>query len=158
MNKNNWKTFVIWIVICNAVGALSGWLSMEGTELYAKYVQQPPFSPPSWVFPVVWTILYTLMGISAARAMTNGQNVPCKTGFLLFVAQLTVNFFWPLIFFNAQAYGAALVWLLLLWALVLLTILQFRKCDKLSAILLVPYLIWLTFAVYLNAAVWVINR
>lgn len=158
MKKNNWKTYVIWIVISNVVGALSGWLSMEGMEIYSKYVQQPPLSPPSWLFPIVWVILYTLMGIAVSRVITSGEKTSCSGAVKLFVIQLAVNFFWPLIFFNAQAYGLALIWLLILWVLVLLTILQFRKCDKIASWLLVPYLVWLTFAVYLNAAVWIINR
>ena len=158
MNKNNWKTYVIWIVISNVVGALSGWLSMEGMEIYSKYVQQPPLSPPSWLFPIVWVILYTLMGIAVSRVIISGEKGSCSGAVKIFVIQLAVNFFWPLIFFNAQAYGPALIWLLILWVLVLLTILQFRKCDKIASWLLVPYLVWLTFAVYLNAAVWIINR
>ena len=127
-------------------------------EIYSKYVQQPPLAPPSWVFPVVWVILYTLMGIAVARVINSGEKIKCKGAVNLFVTQLAVNFFWPLIFFNAQAYGAALIWLLILWVLVLLTLLRFRSCDKIAGWLLVPYLIWLTFAVYLNGAVWIINR
>ena len=71
--------------------------------------------------------------------------------------QLVVNFFWPLIFFNAQAYGFALIWLVLLWALVLAQILLYRKVDRLAAVLQIPYLLWLTFAAYLNFAVWQMN-
>ena len=76
----------------------------------------------------------------------------------LFLAQLTVNFFWPLLFFNAQAYGFAFLWLLLLWGLVLAMILQFRRVDPPAAKLQVPYLLWLSFAAYLNLAVWYLNR
>ena len=75
----------------------------------------------------------------------------------LYLAQLIVNFFWPLFFFNLMAYGFSVIWLLLLWGLVLLTILQFWKIDRVAAWLLVPYLAWLTFAVYLNLGVWVLN-
>lgn len=79
-------------------------------------------------------------------------------GLNLYITQLAVNFFWPFLFFNAQAFGFAFFWLILLWILVLLMIIAFRKEDRLAALLQIPYLIWLTFAVYLNLAVWIINR
>jgi tryptophan-rich sensory protein len=81
-----------------------------------------------------------------------------SNGLNLFIAQLVVNFFWSLIFFNAQAYGFAFLWLLLLWALVLAMILTFRKVDPLAAYLQIPYLLWLSFAAYLNLGVWYLNR
>ena len=157
MNKTTWKTYAFWIGLSEAVGLLSGWLTREGTALYAEMLQKPPFSPPGWVFPVVWTVLYALMGISAARVYLTPPSAARSRGLNLFVAQLVVNFFWSPIFFNARAYGFAFFWLLLLWVLVLLMILQFRKVDKTAAYLQIPYLIWLTFAAYLNYAVWQLN-
>ena len=156
--KNSWKTYAVWILIAEAVGALSGWLSREGMEVYSQTVTQPPLSPPMWLFPVVWGILYALMGIGAARIWMAPESPERKKGLNLFVAQLVVNFFWSPIFFNLQAFGFAFVWLLLLWALVVWMIGTFYKVDPLAAWLQVPYLIWLTFAAYLNLAVWLINR
>lgn len=156
--KNSWKTYAVWILIAEAVGALSGWLSREGMEVYSQTVTQPPLSPPMWLFPVVWGILYALMGIGAARIWMAPESPERKRGLNLFVAQLVVNFFWSPIFFNLQAFGFAFVWLLLLWALVVWMIWTFYKVDPLAAWLQVPYLIWLTFAAYLNLAVWLINR
>jgi len=109
------------------------------------------------VFPVVWSVLYVLMGISAAIIWLEKDSAERRRGLNLYVAQLIVNFFWSLIFFNAQAYGFAVLWLILLWVLVLLMILQFRKVNELAAKLQIPYLIWLTFAAYLNIGVWVLN-
>ena len=157
MKLKNWKVYAIWIGICEAVGLLAGLLSRQGTELYNALIVKPAFSPPSWIFPVVWTALYALMGISAARIFLSPQSKERSWGLNLFVAQLIVNFFWPLIFFNAQAFGFALFWLILLWALVLVMILAFRKVDPLAAWLQVPYLLWLTFAAVLNGAVWLMN-
>lgn len=77
---------------------------------------------------------------------------------LLFLVQLTVNFFWSLIFFNLQAFGFALIWLILLWLLILEMILSFRKVDPFAALLQIPYFIWVSFAIYLNAGVWLLNR
>jgi tryptophan-rich sensory protein len=97
------------------------------------------------------------MGISAARVWLAPASQVKEKGLNLYVAQLIVNFFWSLIFFNAQAFGFAVLWLLLLWTLVFLIILKFYKVDKKAAILQIPYLIWLTFAAYLNVGVWVLN-
>ena len=147
------KRYLFWIALAEGVGALAGWLTRDGVASFGDVFTQPALTPPSWVFPVVWGILYTLMGISAARiAATEKQQ-----GLNLYILQLAVNFFWPLLFFNAHAFGFAAIWLGLLWVLVLLMILRFRKADPLAAILQIPYLLWLTFALYLNLAVWRLN-
>lgn len=154
MNKPNTKQIVFWVALSEAAGLLSGLISREGTALYGQMPDKPPLSPPGWVFPVVWTVLYALMGISAAKIWAAPRSQAQSRGLNLFIAQLIVNFFWSPIFFNARAYGLAFFWLLLLLVLVLLMILQFRKVDKTAAILQIPYLLWLTFAAYLNWAVW----
>ena len=156
--KASWKPYVFWILLAEAVGALSGWLSREGSEVFSQTVTQPPLSPPAILFPIVWSILYALMGIGAARVSLTPSSPERSRSLNLFVIQLVVNFFWSLIFFNAQAYGFAFLWLLLLWVLVLLMILAFRKVDPLAALLQIPYLLWLTFAAYLSFGVWYLNR
>lgn len=137
-----------------AVGLLSAALSRQGRELYAISANKPALTPPDIVFPIVWTILYGLMGIGAARIGTAPESRARSRGLNLFVVQLILNFFWSLLFFNVQAYGFALLWLLVLWALVILMILQFWRVDRVSALLQLPYLLWLTFAAYLNYGVW----
>ena len=158
MLKQNWKTFALWIGLTEAVGALSGWLSRDGMNVYSETIIQPPLSPPMWLFPVVWGILYLLLGYGAARVYLAPPSTQRSRGLNLFVAQLIVNFFWSLIFFNAQAFGLAFVWLILLWVLVLWMILTFRKVDSQAAWLQVPYLLWLTFAAYLSGGVWYLNQ
>ena len=155
--KQNWKSYLFWILLSEAVGALSGWLTREGTAIYAQTIVKPPLSPPGWVFPVVWTILYALMGIGAARIYQAPPSNKRSLGLNLFVVQLVVNFFWSPVFFNLQASGFAFFWLLLLWGLVLWMILVFRKVDPTAAKLQIPYLLWLTFAAYLNFGVWYLN-
>ncbi len=157
MKSSNWKTYAFWIGLAEAVGALSGWLSREGSRTFSETAAQPPLSPPAILFPIVWGILYLLMGIGAARISLSPPSGERSRGLNLFIVQLVVNFFWSLIFFNAQAYGFALIWLVLLWVLVLLMILSFRKTDPLAAWLQIPYLLWLTFAAYLNAGVCYLN-
>ena len=149
---------MFWILLAEAVGALSGWLTREGTQIYAQTIVKPPLSPPGWVFPVVWAILYALMGIGAAKVYQAPASKTRSMGLNLFITQLVVNFFWSPIFFNLQAFGFALLWLLLLWGLVLWMILVFRKVKPLAAKLQIPYLLWLTFAAYLNFGVWYLNR
>ncbi|MBE6934290.1 MAG: tryptophan-rich sensory protein [Ruminococcaceae bacterium] len=157
MKWKKWKPYVISVGISLGIGILSGLLSMGGMMMYDLFAIKPGLTPPSWVFPVVWSVLYVLMGISAAIIWLEKDSAERRRGLNLYVAQLIVNFFWSLIFFNAQAYGFAVLWLILLWVLVLLMILQFRKVNELAAKLQIPYLIWLTFAAYLNIGVWVLN-
>ena len=127
-------------------------------QSFGQKVLQPPLSPPGWLFPVVWTILYALMGIGAAKIYETPPSKKRSLGLNLFVAQLVVNFFWSPIFFQLQAFGFAFLWLLLLWGLVLRMSLTFRKLDPPAAKLQIPYLLWLTFAAYLNLGVWYLNR
>ena len=157
MNKKPWKTYVLWIAICEAVGFLAGILTRQGTKIYAQTAIKPPLTPPGWLFPVVWVVLYALMGIGAARITLTPSSAGRSRGLNLMVTQLVVNFFWPLLFFNAGVYGFALLWLLVLWGLVLWMILVWRKVETLAAWLQIPYLLWLSFAVYLNAGVWYLN-
>lgn len=157
MKKLQWKTYVFWIVLTESVGALSGWLTREGTKLYQASIVQPPLSPPGLVFPIVWTILYALMGIGAARVYLSPASGARSQALLRYGVQLLFNFFWSIIFFNLQAFGAAFLWLAALWVLILRMILSFRKADPLAAWLQLPYLLWVTFAGYLNLGVWLLN-
>ncbi len=157
MNKKPWKAYVFWILLAEAVGALSGWLTREGTELYTATVTQPPLSPPPIVFPIVWGVLFALMGISAARVYLYPPSAHRTRGLRLFAVQLTFNFFWSIIFFNLQRFGPAFFWLLALWLLILWMILTFRAVDKWAARLQLPYLLWVTFAAWLNFGVWMLN-
>lgn len=157
MKIRAWKQYAFWILFTEAVGGLSGWLTRNGTELYKTAVEKPPLSPPGIVFPIVWTVLFALMGIGAARIdMAPDSRIRSKS-LLLFLIQLVFNFFWSIIFFNLQRFGFALVWLIVLWILILWMTLSFRKIDRLAAWLQIPYLIWVAFAAYLNLGVWALN-
>ena len=158
MNKNGWKNIVFWVIVSEAIGLLAGLLTRNGTEIYGQMAMKPPLSPPGWLFPVVWTILYALMGVGAGLVSGQQPSADRNRSLNLMVAQLVVNFFWPLLFFNAQAYGFALLWLVLLLVLVVWMALEFRKVSPLAALLQIPYILWLLFATYLNAAVWYLNR
>lgn len=157
MKHGAWKTYAIWIVLTEAVGALAGFLTREGTQLYADQMVKPPLSPPGIVFPIVWSILYGLMGVSAARVALT-PHTPERTAALeAYLLQLAVNFFWSIFFFNFQAYGFSFFWLLGLWGLILWMILRMRRVEAFAGNLQLPYLLWVTFAGYLNAGVWLLN-
>lgn len=158
MERKAWKSYLLWIGLSEIIGLLSGLLSMEGMKTFSQTAIQPGFSPPPIVFPIVWTLLYALMGIGMARVQLYGT-LPGKTSVgNLFLSQLIINFFWPLVFFTAQAYGLALVFLSLLWILVAQMLISFRKEDRLAGNLQIPYLLWLSFAALLNEQVWQLNH
>ena len=158
MERKPWKVYVFWIVVCEAVGVLAGILTRAGSEIYNMTAVKPPLAPPGWVFPVVWMVLYALMGISAARVTLSPESASSSRGLNLMVTQLIVNFFWPLLFFKLQAFLFAFVWLLLLLFLVIAMILAFMKVSKTAAWLQLPYALWVAFAGYLNFGIWFLNR
>jgi len=157
MKMKAWKPYLFFVLLTEGVGLLAGLLTRDATAIYSEVVLKPALSPPAIVFPIVWTVLYALMGIGAARVWRSPESADRKRALNIFIIQLVLNFFWSLIFFNAQAFGFALLWLMLLWVLVLLMILSFGKVDRVAALLQIPYLLWVTFAAYLNYGVWVLN-
>ena len=157
MLKKNWKTYALFVGITLFIGALSGFLSRNGMQDFEETVAQPPLSPPMILFPIVWSVLYILMGIGAARVYLSGAELGKNRCLNFYVVQLTFNFFWSLIFFNAAAYGFALFWLLLLLGLVIWMTVCFWQRDRLSALLQIPYILWLIFAAYLNYGIWQLN-
>ena len=158
MKKQAWKTYAFWILLTELVGLLAGLLSRSGTELYRTSILKPALSPPGWLFPVVWSILYLLMAIGAARVSLTKESSARTAALRVYGVQLAFNFFWPLLFFNLQAFGGAFVWLVLLWALVGWMTLSFQDLDRAAALLQIPYLLWLAFAGYLNLGVWLLSR
>lgn len=157
MNRHPWKTYGLWILCTEAVGALSGWLTRDGVRAYTQSVIQPPLSPPPLVFPIVWGILFALMGVGAARVYLSPASMARSQGLLLFGIQLAFNFFWSFLFFQFQLFGFALLWLVILWLLIAGMTLTFRKVDTPAAWMQVPYLAWTAFAGYLNFGVWMLN-
>ena len=150
------KPLAVSLAISLGIGGLSALFTKDSMAVYAG-VEQPPLSPPGWVFPVVWTILYIAMGVAAYLVWV--ENGPDRDKALwLYGIQLGFNFLWTIIFFNTQRYGFALLWLLALWGLILATIQAFSKENKTAGKLLIPYIVWVTFAAYLNAGVWWLNR
>ena len=145
------------IAIPLLVGGLASFLTRGGMDVFMQ-LNQPPLSPPGWVFGVVWTILYILMGVSSYLVIQSGaEEEVVNKALSVYVYQLIVNFLWPTFFFNFGLYLFSFLWLVLLWVLVLIMIIRFYNISKLAGILQIPYLIWLTFAGYLNLGVWLLN-
>ena len=155
--KIQWKTLLICVAIPLAVGGLAGLLSRGGMEVFAS-LEKPPLSPPGWLFPVVWTVLYVLMGIASYLVFTSGADRKTVGSALrVYGVQLVVNFLWPIFFFNLGWYLFSFIWLLLLLLLILITFARFWKISIPAACLLIPYLIWVVFAGYLNLGVALLN-
>ena len=158
MKKRRFLTYLFWILLTEAVGALAAWLTMDGMELYKTQTIKPMLSPPAIVFPIVWTILYALMGIGMARIVLSANSEERTDAIQVYLLQLAVNFTWSIFFFRLRAYGGALIVLVLLLLLIIWMILRFRRVEKPAAFLQIPYVLWVAFAAYLNAGVWLLNR
>ncbi|MFV0516927.1 MAG: TspO/MBR family protein [Aminipila sp.] len=152
----NIKSLAIFIAIPLILGGISALISGGNAELYSSIVL-PKFAPPSYIFPIAWTILYILMGISSFLIYKSSSPYR-KEALKIYVIQLLVNFIWSPIFFGAQMYGLAFIVLILLWVLVALMIIKFYEVEPCAAYLQIPYFLWLTFAGYLNLFVYLLNR
>ena len=151
------KDLIVSIAIPLLVGGASALISRSGMQAFGQ-LEQPPLSPPAWLFPVVWTILYVLMGIASYLvSLSGGEPTHTDNALLLYGIQLGVNFFWSIFFFRLGLYLFSFYWLLILWGLILTCIFKFAKLSKPAAALMLPYLIWVTFAGYLNFGVAMLN-
>ena len=153
--KIRWKPLLIQFAISLGVAGLSALSTMNSMGLYQS-LNRPPLSPPGWLFGVVWTILFVLMGLSAYLVwITDSEDK--KPALRLYGIQLGVNFVWSILFFCLQAYWFAFLWLLLLWVLIIAMIIAFMKVSFPAAMLQIPYLLWVTFAGYLSLFVALLN-
>jgi tryptophan-rich sensory protein len=156
--KQTVKTYIVAILIPLAVGFLSAFLTRNSMMIYGDIVR-PSLSPPAILFPIVWTILYVLMGVSSAMVWTHRKETPADAwaGLAYYAASLIFNFGWSILLFSFRQYLAAFLWLLVLWYLILKTIQYYRKVVPLAAYLQIPYLLWVTFAGYLNFGIYLLN-
>lgn len=152
------KIYVLSIIIPLAVGGLAAFLTRGNMMIYDD-IAKPPLAPPAILFPIVWTLLYILMGISCARIYLKKtvMKEEVSSALIVYAVQLGFNFFWSLIFFNLRAFLFAFWWLLALWMLIIIMLLKFRRIDGAAAAINIPYLFWVTFAGYLNLAIYIIN-
>lgn len=151
-----WKALIVSIVISMAAGFLAGLFTGSGGTLY-RSLNQPPFAPPGWMFPVVWPVLYALMGISAYLVFVSNSRYRMPT-LLLYSIQLLMNIFWPFLFFRLQAFFWSVVWISCLWFVIEAMICLFFICRKAAGFLQIPYFLWGSLAGYLTLGVWLLNR
>lgn len=156
MSRIKLLPLIISILIPLILGGLVGFLTSGSVNIYENLIK-PPLSPPSFLFPIAWTILYILMGISAYLIYISDSPYK-KNALTIYILQLIVNFSWSFIFFNMQDFLLAFIWLVILWLLIIVMIKYFANINKAAAYLQFPYLLWLSFAGYLNLAVYLLNR
>ena len=155
MSKNA-KNRLLALAIPLAVGGLATLLS-GGMDTY-KVINQPPLSPPAWLFPLVWTALYLLMGEASYRVYSSGQAPSqIRKALTAYGVQLGLNFLWPLVFFGGKMYLTAFIVLVALWVAIVVTMRRFMKLDEKAGDMIIPYLLWVSFAAYLNLGVFLLN-
>jgi len=146
------------ILIPLLIGAVSAYFTTSGVNGWYANANKPWFNPPNWIFAPVWTTLYVLMGIALFLVWRSDAVAGIKqTAIALFAVQLTLNFFWSIIFFKLQQPGWAFAEIILMWVMILLTIFWFGKISATAAWLLVPYICWVSFASVLNYSIWRLN-
>ena len=149
------KPYILSILLSLTVGGLSALATANNMNIYSK-INPPPLAPPGWLFPVVWTILFILMGISAALVFTS-KSKKKDDALFVYAVSLVLNFSWSIFFFNMQSFIVSFVILVALWLSIILTIIKYFKIHKTAAWLQLPYLLWVTFAGYLNLAIIFLN-
>lgn len=154
MKNKNLSTLVISILIPIAVGSISALLS-GNMDIYST-LNKPPLSPPGFIFPIAWTILYILMGISSYIIYTS-QSPNREKALKIYAVQLAINFFWSILFFGFSQYFLSFLWLVLLIAVIIVMIREFYQISPLAAWLQIPYLLWCLFAAYLNFMIFRLN-
>ncbi len=156
MRKISKGRFIFALMLPLIIGIISAALSSQGMMMYGS-MDKPPLSPPAWVFSVAWTILYLMMGAASYLILVSGADIRSrKTAMILYVIQLFMNFMWSILFFNWQLYLFALIWLLIMWGIVIICALKFKRISRTAAWLMVPYILWLTFAAYLNLGAYIL--
>lgn len=156
MNKVN--KFIISLALPFLAGAIGSAFTTTGLDSWYQTIVKPSFNPPNWIFGPVWSTLYLLMGIALYLLWQKGlQDKFIKNSFILFLIHLAVNSLWSIVFFGLQNPGLAFLVIIILWFMILTLIIRFYKIDKRSAWLLVPYILWVSFASVLNFSIWQIN-
>ena len=143
--------------LCLSLGILSGFTTSDSITNWYQFISKPSWNPSSWVFGPVWTILYILMGIAVAL-IWHSKHKNKRKALLFFMTQFIFNLSWSFIFFNLHLIGWALIEIMIMLVLIFMTSFSFYKINKTSAYLLIPYIIWVSFATVLNATIWYLNR
>lgn len=159
MKLSNNSKLLVSIAIPQLVGIFGSAFTISAIPTWYAALNKPEINPPNWLFGPVWTALYLLMGIAAFLVWKKGfENREVKIALTIFGLQLILNFFWTIIFFGLKNPLAAFIEIIVLWIAIMFNIVYFYKVSKIAAYLLVPYLLWVSFASYLNFSIWILNR
>lgn len=155
----NLLKLIVCIGVCQLAGVIGSVFTMENIPTWYASLNKPPLQPPNWLFGPVWITLYTLMGVSIFLVIKNGLNKPgVKSAAGLFAVQLVLNTLWSIVFFGMHELLMSVFIIAALWIMILLTMLKFKPISFTAAVLLLPYLLWVSFASYLNSAIFVLNK
>lgn len=154
--KIHWLTLISFIILANLIGALGALWTSPNTEWY-QTLAKPSFNPPNWIFGPVWTILFSLLGIAFYLVLNAPPSKDKKRGLIVWSIQYILNIFWSYLFFGSNNPFYALIDLVLLLSCIILTTLYFYRVQKYAGYLLIPYLMWVSFALLLNYAIWKLN-
>lgn len=161
MKKINWIKLIIALILPQLAGLIGSLATAQAISTWYVSLNQPNFAPPNWLFAPVWILLFILMGIAFyliwAKTVKKEEKKLQDRAIRLFLIQLVFNTLWSIIFFGQQLLFLAFLEIIMLWILILLTILQFKKLNQLSAYLMIPYLLWVSFAGILNLAFALLN-
>ena len=157
MKSFDFKKFILSISICLFFGFLGSFFTSSSINDWYVSIKKPSFNPPNWIFGPVWTFLYVLMGISLYTIINRRFDKKVKSGIITFGIQLTLNFFWSIIFFGLKNILLAFIEIVVLWFFIIVTILKFWRIDKRASYLLIPYLTWVSFAAVLNFSIYLLN-
>lgn len=157
--KSIWAKVILAIVCMEILGGLGAAVTREQIMTWYAALNKPPGTPPNWIFGPVWATLYALIGIAFALVWHHAPSGPAKrTAMIIFAVQLVLNLTWSPVYFGMHQMGWALLIIACLWVAIIVTILHFRRLYSLSGLLLLPYLLWVSYASYLNAGYWWLNR
>ncbi len=155
----NLLKLIVCIAICQLAGVIGSIFTMDNIPTWYASLTKPPLQPPNWLFGPVWITLYTLMGISLFLVIKKGFEFPgVKAGTAIFAVQLVLNTLWSIVFFGMHELLFSIIIIASLWLMILLTMLKFKPISLTAAVLLLPYLLWVSFASYLNSAIYVLNK
>ncbi len=157
MRITNLIKLTLWIVGCNLAGAIGSLVTVSSISTWYAPLIKPALNPPSWIFAPVWTALYTLMGAAAFIIAQKHKETNVRAALGMFAVQLALNAVWTFIFFGAHNFTASFIEIVVLWFAILATIILFYRISRLAAALLIPYLLWVSFATYLAYSFWILN-
>ena len=156
--KYKTKVYIFSVIFPLIIGALSAFSTFGNMKTLFDDIAKPPLSPPMWLFPAVWSVLFILMGIGSEKVYLSPASKTRTYALRLYLFNLFLNFFWSIIFFNFRAFLFAFIWLLALLAVIIPMAVNFYKCSRISGLIQIPYILWVTFAGYLTFAIWFLNK